>query len=105
MALPKAEAAYNRHREAMTQALENPRGVAVKFSNFRDALNFRKMCHTIRSKDRKRIEDSLSPNQRYLASTPYDGLFFEIKPSPAFTNPDAHDLQIRHFVMPEIVPL
>lgn len=79
MPLPTANAAYSRYREVMLQALESPNGISVQFPSLREAMNFRKMCFHIRSRDRQFAAKTMEPNQQHLAATAYDQLVLTVE--------------------------
>jgi hypothetical protein len=68
----KIDQAFARHIEIMTQALEAPNGLRVKFESKNLATSFRNCCHKARARQRNNIGSSPFENLT-ITSTPIEG--------------------------------
>lgn len=79
MAMSNSRLAYSDCYELMEKALEDPKGIRIKFVSEEDAWLFRLRLHNARKIDRKENEENFEKGHMMYGKSPYDGLIMRLR--------------------------
>lgn len=71
--------AYSDCFELLEKAIDDPKGIRVKFASYEDAYHFRLRVHTARKIDRVDNMEIYQPGDQMFGRSVYDGLTMKIK--------------------------